>query len=259
MGKLNVANFFKSTKKSIIKHGPEILTGIGVAGMITTTVLAVKATPKALKLIEEKKKEENVDTLPPIDVVKTTWKCYIPTAIAGATSVACLIGACSVSARRYSTLAAAYKISETALLEYQNKVVETIGKNKEKAVRQQINKDTLEKTPVEKRDVIVTKKGNTRCMDAFSKRCFVSDLDEIERAVTRLNGTLVRDGEVCLNDFYDELGIDHSEVGDKLGWNVNRVGRDLIELEKDAQLDTDNEPCIVINLYPRPEWDYDRY
>ena len=28
-----------------MKHSPEILTGIGIAGMITTTVLAVKATP----------------------------------------------------------------------------------------------------------------------------------------------------------------------------------------------------------------------
>jgi hypothetical protein len=259
MGKFNMARFFKNTQKSIVDHGPEILTVIGIAGMATTTVLAVKATPKALELIEKKKKEDSVETLPPKDVVKTTWKCYLPAAIAGVTSTACLIGACSVSARRYSTLAAAYKISETALIEYQNKVVETIGENKEKAVRQKVNKEKLEKNPIGKSEVIVTKKGNTRCMDGFSKRYFLSDLDEIERAINRLNGALVRDGEVCLNDFYDELGIAHSEVGDKLGWNVNRVGRDLIELEKDAQLDTDNEPCIVINCYPRPEWDYDRY
>ena len=32
-----------------------ILTGVGIAGMITTTVLAVKATPKALQLIDNKK------------------------------------------------------------------------------------------------------------------------------------------------------------------------------------------------------------
>ena len=37
------------------KNSPAILTGLGIAGGITTTVLAVKATPKALKLIEESK------------------------------------------------------------------------------------------------------------------------------------------------------------------------------------------------------------
>ncbi len=43
------------TRKAMKKHSPEILTGIGIAGMITTTVMAVKATPKALILLEEKK------------------------------------------------------------------------------------------------------------------------------------------------------------------------------------------------------------
>ena len=48
MNKPNVADLFKSVKMVVSKHSPEILTGIGIAGMITTTILAVKATPKAL-------------------------------------------------------------------------------------------------------------------------------------------------------------------------------------------------------------------
>ena len=57
MNKPNVADLFKSVKMVVSKHSPEILTGIGIAGMITTTILAVKATPKALTLVEDKKKE----------------------------------------------------------------------------------------------------------------------------------------------------------------------------------------------------------
>ena len=38
-------------------HASEILTGVGVFGMVGSTVLAVTATPKALMLIEEKKDE----------------------------------------------------------------------------------------------------------------------------------------------------------------------------------------------------------
>lgn len=259
MGKSNATTFFKNVQKSLNDHAPEILTGIGVAGMITTTVLAVRATPKALRLIEEKKKEAQVDKLTPVEVVKTTWKCYIPATIAGVTSAACLIGSCSVSTSRNATLAAAYKLSETALLEYQNKVVETIGEKQEKVVREKLDKDKVEKNPVSKSEVIVTKKGNTLCMDGYSKRYFESDIEEVAKAINRLNAALVRDGDVCLNDFYDELNMEHSEVGDNVGWNANRIGRDLIELEKSAQISDDGRPCIVVNLYPRPEWDYDRY
>ena len=53
------SNFIRTTKRFFKNHTPEILTGLGTAGMIFTTVLAVKATPKALKLIDEKKKELN--------------------------------------------------------------------------------------------------------------------------------------------------------------------------------------------------------
>ena len=52
MDKQKVTQFFKGIQKAVTKKSPEILTGIGIAGMITTTVLAVKATPKALELIE---------------------------------------------------------------------------------------------------------------------------------------------------------------------------------------------------------------
>ena len=259
MGKSNMTAFFKRAQKSVVKHAPEILTGVGIAGMVATTVLAVKATPTALELIEAKKKEENVDSLTPVEVVKTTWKCYVPAAITGVAAVSCVIGSCSVSARRSALLATACKLSETALTEYQEKVVETIGKKQEKVVREKLDKAAVENNPVSKNNVIITKKGDTMCMDGYSKRYFKSDIDEVEKAINRLNGYLVRDGEVCLNDFYDELGLDHSEIGENLGWNVNRVGRDLIELEKSYTGTEDGTPCMVINLYPRPEWGYDEY
>ena len=89
MKKPNFTNAFKNVKVFATKHSPEILTGIGIAGMIMTTVLAVKATPKALELIEKQKKEEQTDDLTPIEVVKTTWKCYVPAVATGAASITC--------------------------------------------------------------------------------------------------------------------------------------------------------------------------
>ena len=52
---MNISKMLKSFRYELGKHSPEILTGIGIAGMITTTVMAVRATPKALDLLAEVK------------------------------------------------------------------------------------------------------------------------------------------------------------------------------------------------------------
>ena len=64
MHKPNIKAAYNAVKKSTIKHSPEILTGIGIAGMVTTTVMAVRATPKALRLIDnaEIKKANETNT-----------------------------------------------------------------------------------------------------------------------------------------------------------------------------------------------------
>ena len=130
MNKNTITAAMRSMRTAVKKHSPEILTGIGIAGMITTTVMAVRATPKALILIEEKKDELEVDELTPKETIQAAWTCYIPAAAIGTVSVACLIGASSVNMRRRAALATAYTLSESALKEYQEKVVETIGEKK---------------------------------------------------------------------------------------------------------------------------------
>lgn len=94
-------------------------------------------------------------------------------------------------------------------------------------------------------------------MDGYSRQFFESDIEELKKAVNRFNATLVRDGEACLNDLYDELDIPHSEVGYQVGWSVLKLGRDLVELKTSAQIAPDGRPCIVVNCDPRPEWNYD--
>ena len=112
--KHDVKTIFNTTKRKALKRSPEILTGLGVAGMITTVVLSVKATPKAMKLIEEEKfnrqNEQDSIKLTKIETVKVAWKPYIPAIVTGTVSVGCLIGAASVSTRRTAAIATAYKL-----------------------------------------------------------------------------------------------------------------------------------------------------
>lgn len=244
-------------KRFVSARSPEILTGIGIAGMVTTTVLAVKATPKAMSLIEDKKNEDWVDELSPLDMVKIAWKPYIPAIITCVVSTTCIIGASSVNAKRNAALATAYKLSETALSEYREKVIETIGEKKEQIVRDKVAEERIKKNPVSKNEVIVTGNGKTLCFDPVSGRYFMSSIDVIKRAENELNKQMLHDisGYVSLNDFYDELGLDHTSVGDDLGWNTDQ----LIDICFSSQLNDNGEPSVVLDFLVAPKYGYDKF
>lgn len=253
MSKFNLSKITQDVGKFVAKRSPEILTGLGVAGMLTTTVLAVKATPKAMLLIEKKKEYEQVDKLTAIDTIKTTWKCYVPSAVTATMSTLCLIGASSVNTKRNAALATAYSLSETALKEYREKVVETIGEKKEEKVRDAVAKDMIEKHPVKDSQVIITDKGQTLCYEPISDRYFKSDIESIRRIANDLNRQMFSDMYVSLNDFYYEIGLKGTEMGQQLGWNVNRG---LIDLRFSAQLSEDDTPTLVMDYIVPPRYGY---
>lgn len=253
----DIKAFLRTTHAFVDKHSPAILTGVGVAGFTTTVVLAVKATPAALRDIEAKKAELDVDELTPVDTIKATWKRYIPAFVTGVASATCLISASSVSAKRTAALAAAYELSETALSEYREKVVEKVGETKEKAIRDEVNKDRVEKHPVKQAEVIHTERGKTLCFDVWSSRYFRSDRAYIERTINNLNARMLSDpfGSVSLNDFYFELGLESTKTGDTMGWNISNG---QIREDYSSVLSPDGEPCLVIDFLTPPEYGFDR-
>ncbi len=278
MRKISFGMIAKGMKAAMKKHSPEILTGIGITGMITAAVLAVKATPKALILIEDSKNnsksdvKENKETFEEkktkkskllkynrfadiisLDTVKLCWKCYTPAVLTGILSIACLIGANSAHVRHKAALMAAYSLSESTLKEYQDKVVETIGERKEKIVRDAIAKDKIERDPVTSHEVIITDIGNTLCYDVISGRYFKSDIDKIKRAENQLNRLMRDDMYISLNDFYYEIGLSSIKLGDDLGWNIQDG---YIDLNFSSQLANDDTPCLVIDYHYGPKYDY---
>lgn len=253
MSKGSLTKVVKDVQTAVKKHSPEILTGVGIAGMVTTTVLAVRATPKALVLIEEKKDELGVDRLAPVDTVKAAWKCYIPSAAIGGVSIFCLIGASSVNLRRNAALATAYALSESTLRDYQKKVVEEIGEKKAKAVKDAVAKEKIEQNPVTKSEVIITEKGNTLCFDMLSGRYFKSDQEKIRKSINELNRQMRHDMYVSLNEFYDEIGLEHIAVGYDLGWNIDKG---YIDVEFSSHLAADGTPCLAVGYSVAPQYDF---
>ena len=257
MSKEGLKRTIKSAERVLTKYSPGILTGIGIAGMIGATFMAVKATPKALYLIEIKKEAAEVEELTPVEIIKTCWKCYIPATLTTVLSAVCLIGASTVSAKRNAALATAYSISEAALREYQEKVVEVIGEKKEKAVRDAVAKDQIERDPVTKSEVvIIDSNSNTLCYEPLSGRYFKSTIDKIKKAEIKLDRQMIQEMYVSLNDFYWEIGLDGTDLGDKMGWNLSKG---YMDLSFSSQLADDGTPCAVIVYGIPPVYDYQNY
>lgn len=264
MTKETLTKFTRSLKGTVTKRSPEILTGIGIAGMITSVFLAGKATVKAVRIADglDHIDRNTYDVVSPTkkEVIKACWKLYIPAALTATASTACLIGASSVNLKRNAAITAAYKLSETALAEYKDAVVETIGEKKEKVVKEKVAKKQIEKKPLNSGNVIVTDRGSVLFFDPISARYFKSDMNTIKSAENAINKSILSsaftDG-ASLNDFYDEIGIPHSSVGDDMGWNVDN----LLEIYCFSQIagkETEYEgtPCIVLDYVNPPKYDY---
>ena len=250
-----LTKFFVSTRVFMDKHSPEILTAMGIIGYITTTVSAVKATPKAVELINQKKEETGLNKLTIIDTIKVSWKQYLPSVIIGATSTACIIGASATNYKRNAALASAYALSESTLIRYKDKVIETIGERKEREIQEKVSQDEVNKNKLDNKAIIVTSNGNTLCMDSFSGRYFKSDLESIKKAVNIVNRKLIYQNYISLNEFYDEIGLDGIKNGEILGWNLDQG---LMEPTFSTCLADNGQPCIVIDFTVAPRYDFDK-
>lgn len=248
---MNIKTMAKSVWAGAKKHSPEILIGMGIAGAASSVIFAVKATPKAMILLEEKRQELGVEKLEAKEIIKTAAPVYIPTAVSFGVSVACIVGASSVNARRNAALTAAYTLSESTLRTYRDKVLETVGEDKEREIRQKAAIDQQQSTPEPQTLVVSSAAGQLKCFDSLSGRYFVSTKNEIDKAVNEFNRQLRDDMRISLNDWYDLIGLDTNKLGDMLGWDIERG---YVETCYASRLDEDGLPCLVVNYVEPPHY-----
>lgn len=244
---MNAPMILKRFSHAIVKNSPKILTGCAVSGVIGTVIFAVKATPKAQIVLEEKRREYEGD-MPWYEQAKAVAPVYIPTLAMGGVTIGCIIGATAIASKRNAVLASLYSASELALKNYQQKVVETIGERKEHEVRASMAKDEMMSNPVSHANVIETGYGGELCYDELSGRYFYSSMDRLRRAENAVNRKIISEMWVSLNEFYSEIGLEPIELGKDVGWNVDS----MISLGFTTQMSDDDRPCIVMQFYNRP-------
>ena len=95
------------------KYSPMALSCVASVGVIVTAVVAVKATPKALSLVmEDSRKNHDGDpyAYTKKEAIASAWKCYIPAAAFGVSTIACIMSANALNRRQQAALTSAYAL-----------------------------------------------------------------------------------------------------------------------------------------------------
>lgn len=257
------ADLVKHIQKLVTDNSTAILTGMGVAGTISTAVLTGRATVKATRMMDKaiseiEKDVKRGDDIPNFDLrhkVKLVWKLYIPPVTTGVLTITSIVMANRLATKQASALAAACSLTERALSEYREKVIEKIGENKESDIRDSMVQARMTKNPVNTREVILAGTGEVLCYDVLSGRYFQSSIEEIKRAANEINFELANHMHASLSKFYDEIGLPPTGFSDTVGFNLdNRV-----LLRFTTEMSTDGRPAVAVDFVHMPVAGYDKH
>ena len=234
------------------KYSPEILMGVGVVGVVTSTVLACKATLKVNDILEEKankvemikKADKEVDDskYSKEDYNKDMFivniqsgfelvKLYSPAVMIGVASVGCFLGANNVLKKRNIAVVGAYKMLEKTFDDYRKRVKEEIGVVKEEELRYKMTEKTIEVTETDENGKEKKVKKKIKTPDAVSQYGVFFDASSVNFSKNPeynrvfllaqqnfANDMLTVRGHVFLNEVYDLLGLQRTQAGSLVGW-----------------------------------------
>lgn len=255
------------TSKFFIDNSPAILTGVAIAGTVSTSVLAVKATPQAMERIqkaEEKKYEALTEEeklpgssrLSAWETIKVTYPVYIPAAGVAVMTITCILGAHSINSKRTAALIGGLTLTETAFREYQEKVQTTIGESKERKIRDEIVQEKMRRTPPDYHNQMVVLNGTEQwCYDVPSGRYFKSDYETIRKAANDINHEALHNMWATQSQFYDLIGLRPNGMSDELGWASDK----LLDVHFVSHLGDDGIPAIGINYFTIPVGSIHKY
>lgn len=247
----------ENIKKLIRLKAPSIMTGLGVAGVIVTAISSGKATLEArdrLELADVMAQARN-EELTTKDKFVRVWTAYIPTVILAGASITCILGAHNVNVRRQAAVVTLYQIAERGFDKYREHVVDAIGENAERKIRDTVVQSQLKENPVTKTEVYITGVGRSLFYDALSGRYFESDMETIRRAENNMNHTILQEMYVTLNQFYRDIGLTGTDLGSEVGWDTDRK----LEIFFTTQISDDDRPCMVINYRTKPVMDFGKW
>lgn len=243
-------------------NAPTLLVVAGICGFVSTIIKTAEVAPKAAEVKKKVDKKLSTDATKKervVETVKAVAPIYAPVVIMGTASIACVLYSHHISTRRLAAATTAYSLSEQAFKEYREKVVDTIGKNKETAIRDEIAKDHINNTTYDD-NAIEASTGTSLFMDSISKQYFRANRDMVNNAWKTFIRRLYCGNEnyMSINEWYDLMDYEGipikrlDKVGDDIGYNASSN----IDIYYSVQLAPNNEPCTVIEYTVPPTYDF---
>ena len=264
-----LAPHLSKVKYLLNENSTTILTAAGVVGTVGTAYLTGRATFKAADLIAEAEVKELLDEevvevvvndsslnkLSKTEKAKLVWRLYLPPVATGVLTVTSIIVANKISSKKIAGLTIAAGVSERALQEYKEKVIERLGAKQDEKIRDEIAQDRVNANPVRSGEVLIVGTGDVLCYDMLTGRYFQSTMEEIKRAENAVNYELVHFMNCSLSHFYDEIGLPPTQYTDTVGWNLNNK----MEVKFSTVMSTDNRPCLAIEFSKPPMPNYEKH
>ena len=256
--KEKMIRMYNNSKNMVQKHSPEILAGVGVVGVVASTVMACKATMKLNDILEESKetrdKIREVESNPryeeqyshedakkdlTINYTQTGLKIaklYAPAVILGSASLGCLLASNDILRKRNAALSAAYMTVDKSFKEYRQRVVDRFGEEVEKEIRYNIKAEEVTSTVVAEDGSETTVTETVKTMDPNLYSDYAKFFDEaspywqkdpeynfmfLKSQQQYANDLLKARGRLFLNEVYEMLGIDKTKAGQIVGWVYN--------------------------------------
>lgn len=228
----------------LAKYSPQILTGVGIAGVVTSAVFASKATLHLEPIVDNMeghldvakelhetgaasdmdftKEKTRIITTGVMEIVKL----YGPSVTLGLASIGCIVAAHGIMQKRNVALAAAYKAVESSYAKYRENVIADLGEEKDKQYRRGTSQATVKNEETGQDEVvnIVNPNGISAYARFFDKlnsnwnKTPEYNLAFLSMQQNYFNDRLGARGHVFLNEVYDALDIPHTKEGSIVGW-----------------------------------------
>lgn len=241
-----VKNVLKTVKSFMLKNKMGLLLcGAGI-GVVTTTVLAIKADREVQKEIDHLERE-GVE-LDGKGKAKLYLRRYAPAVMSAVVTTGCLAGAFSTDRIKTKASKLSYDLLRDEYHEYRTRAIETIGEKRDKEIVEEVSKNRLKRSMDE--GLMGYPMGSNMLMyDEWSGRFFKGSPESIQRIMNDINAKIIKGNGsyVMVNEYYEEIGLSFNDAGENIGWDLDNMA----EANFRANLDENMRPYISVHIEPK--------
>ena len=212
-------------KRTLRKNAPKILKIGSFVGLIITPILTVPATVKAVRACDKLKEELGVEKLPVGEIIKTSWKYYIPAAVLISSSAVGAVNGERIDIKRTTLIKEACSAAEQTLIDYKAETLNKLGEKKSREIETAVAEKQADKMLESKEDLFIQgeKNGSTLFYEPITGALFYSTRNKIDKAFNELSSQMLRENYVDLGDLFYYLGLRRVDACNAYGWSSLRM------------------------------------